>query len=135
MYPIELYVVAANVDGLKAGVYKYRPQTHELRLVGEGNRRGALAAAALGQAWMEKAPVVFVVGAAYKRTAAKYAERAPRYVHIEVGHVVENICLQAVALELGTTMVGAFKDEEVKQVLGMPREEDPVAIVPVGKPQ
>ena len=76
---------------------------------------------------------MFVVAAVLKRTEVKYGERAPRYVHIEVGHAVENLCLQAVALDLGTTMVGAFEDDDVKRVLAMPEGEQPLAIVPVGK--
>jgi len=133
LYPLELYIVASKVDGLKPAVYRYRPQTHELLHVGAGDKRSELATATLGQKWIEDAPCVIVVSAVYKRTEVKYGDRAPRYVHIEVGHAVENICLQAVALDLGTTMVGAFKDDEVKKVLGMSDEEQPMAIVPVGK--
>jgi len=51
----------------------------------------------------------------------------------EVGLAVENIRLQAVALDLGTTMVGAFTDDQVKKVVGMAEDERPLAIVPVGK--
>jgi len=133
LYPLELYVVAGNVDGVKPGVYKYTSQKHQLQSVVAGDKRSALASAALGQKWMEDAPCVFVIAAVYRRTEVKYGERAPRYVHIEVGHAVENICLQAVALDLGTTMVGAFEDDKVKTVVGMPADEQPLAIVPVGK--
>jgi SagB-type dehydrogenase family enzyme len=133
LFPLELYVVAGKVDGVKPGVYKYKPQTHQLLNVLAADKRSELATAALGQKWIASAPCVLVVGAVYTRTEVKYGERAPRYVHIEVGHAVENFCLQAVALDLGTTMVGAFKDEEVKKVIGMTEEEQPLVIVPVGK--
>ena len=33
LYPLEVYVVAGNVDGLQAGIYKYRQQGHELEKV------------------------------------------------------------------------------------------------------
>lgn len=133
LYPLELYVIAGNVGGLEPGVYKYKPQTHQLLAVASGDRRRALAAAALGQQWIATAPCVLALGAAYGRTEVKYRERAPRYVHIEVGLAVENICLQAVALDLGTTMVGAFTDDQVKKVVGMAQDEQPLAIVPVGR--
>jgi SagB-type dehydrogenase family enzyme len=133
LYPLEVYVVVGNVDGLNPGVYKYKPQTHQLLKVGAGDRRSELATAAVGQKWIQSSPCVFVIGAVYSRTEVKYGERAARYVHIEVGHAVENLCLQALALDLGTTMVGAFKDDEVKKILGMLAEEQPLAIVPVGK--
>lgn len=133
LYPLELYVFVGNVDGLKPGLYKYKPQTHQLLVVASRDKRSELATAALGQKWIETAPCVVVVGAVYSRMEAKYRERAARYVHIEVGHAVENLCLQAVALDLGTTMVGAFKDDEVKKVAGMAQDEQPLAIVPIGK--
>jgi SagB-type dehydrogenase family enzyme len=133
LYPLELYILVGNVDGIKPGVYKYRPQTHQLAKIASGDRRKELAAAALGQSWLQSAPCVFIVTAVYQRTAVKYGERGTRYVHIEVGHTVQNICLQAVALDLGSTMVGAFKDEEVKKVVGAALDEEPLAIVPIGK--
>ena len=30
LYSLEVYVVAGNVDGIQAGIYKYRPQGHEM---------------------------------------------------------------------------------------------------------
>jgi nitroreductase len=53
-------------------------------------------------------------------------------VHIEAGHAAENVCLQAVALSLGTTVVGAFSDAEVKRLLGL-GEKEPLLLIPVGK--
>lgn len=54
-----------------------------------------------------------------------------RYVHMEVGHMGQNISLQALALKLGTVMIGAFDDEQVKEILGI--KEEPLYIIPVGK--
>lgn len=133
LYPLELSIVVGNVGGVNPGVYRYMPQAHTLVRVTEGDRRSALVRAAGGQQWMADAACIVVVGAVYSRTEAKYGERAPRYVHIEVGHAVENLCLQAVALKLGTTVVGAFNDDEVKSVVGMPADEQPLALVPIGK--
>lgn len=134
LYPLELYIVVGNISGLDPGIYKYKPQTHQLALVKTGDHRANLAKAALDQEWMVNASCVFVVTTVYARTQVKYGGRAARYVHIEVGHTVENICLQAVALELGATMVGAFADADVKKAIGMQEEEEPLAIVPVGRP-
>ena len=134
LYPLEVYVVIGNINGIPPGIYKYHPKTHQLGRVKEGDHRHDLASAALGQDWMTGAPCIVVIGGVYRRTEAKYGERAARYVQIEVGHAVENICLQAVALDLGSTMVGAFNDGKVKDVVGMRRDEQPLAIVPVGRP-
>jgi SagB-type dehydrogenase family enzyme len=63
----------------------------------------------------------------------KYGERADRYVLLEAGSIAENIYLQGATLGLGTVLIGAFKDEEVKKVLQMPEDERPLIIMPLGK--
>lgn len=135
LYPLELYVVAGKVEGLAPGVYHYEPALHRLRPVAEGDRRAALARAALNQAAVSSAPAVFVVAAVVGRTTPRYGERAPRYVHMEVGAAVENILLQAVALGLGGVFVGAFQDAQVGQALGILPPEEVLALVPVGPPR
>ncbi len=70
----------------------------------------------------------------YRRTAKKYGKRARCYVQLEAGHASENILLQAVALELGTVVVGAFDDQEVQHVLDLPAEHEPLLVIPVGFP-
>lgn len=133
LYPLELYLVVAAVDGLEPGLYRYLPGEHALVLVGSCGR-GDLAAAALNQRAIAEAPVVFVLTAVHARTAQKYGERAPRYVHMEVGAAAENLLLQATALELGGVFIGAFRDDPVRQVLGVPEEHAPLALLPVGHP-
>jgi SagB-type dehydrogenase family enzyme len=97
--------------------------------------RDELAAAALDQRAVSEAAVDFVVTAIYSRTTRKYGQRGERYVHIETGHLGQNIHLQAVALGLGSLSVGAFSDEEVRKVLSLPQEEVPLYIIPVGHPR
>jgi SagB-type dehydrogenase family enzyme len=132
LYPLEIYVVAGDVAGLSPGVYRYRPDKHDLVLVADGDRRKPLASAALDQGWVRRAPAVLVIAAVYERTMAKYGERGRRYVHMEVGHAAQNVYLQATARGLGTVMVGAFDDDEVREVLGLPADHEPLGIMPVG---
>lgn len=48
-----------------------------------------------------------------------------------MGHAGQNVSLQAIALGLGTVMIGAFEDKQVQEVLGIKGE--PLYIIPVGK--
>jgi SagB-type dehydrogenase family enzyme len=133
-YPMEIFVVAGKVTWLAPGVYRYRPQSHDLVLVKRGDFREALAEEALSQEWVASAPVSIVITGVYERTMEKYGERGIRYVHIEAGAVAENVYLQAVSLKLGTTYVGAFYDEGVKELLGA-EDVAPLGVLPVGVPQ
>jgi len=134
-YPLEVYLFAGEIRDLPEGIYKYRPEGHQMIRVAEEDRRAALAAAARGQQFVTEAPVAIVIAAVLDRTAARYGRRAPRYVHMEAGHAAQNVDLQAVALGLGTVMVGAYDDDRVREVVGLPAEEDPLYILPVGRPR
>jgi SagB-type dehydrogenase family enzyme len=133
LYPLELYVVAGNVEGLADAVYRYEPKGHELIQVGTGDFRRELASAALGQDWVRAAPATFVFAGVFERTTKKYGERGRRYVHMEAGTAAQNLYLQAVARDLGTVVIGAFRDEEVRDVLGLPGDHAPLALMPVGR--
>lgn len=132
LYPLELYIVAGKVEGLKPGVYHYEPRGHYLTLVTAGNLRRALAAAA-HQSWIASAPAIVVFGAVYARTEAKYGDRAKRYVHIETGHAAENLHLQAEDLGLATIDVGAFDDQAVASLLHLSRDVAPLLLMPVSE--
>lgn len=134
LYPLDLYVVAGDVQDLAPGVYRYEPASHALLRVEAGDRRRELAGAALGQQWVADAPAVLVVVAVYARTTGKYGERGVRYARMEVGLIAQNVYLQAEALDLGTTFVGAFDDAAVQQSLGLPHDVEPLALLPVGIP-
>jgi SagB-type dehydrogenase family enzyme len=133
LYPLEIYVIAANVNGLLAGIYKYRPNRHELLRIIKGDRRNDLCDAALGQSSIRRSAAVIVLSGVYERTTEKYGERGIRYVHMEVGHAAQNIYLQAVSLGLGTVVIGAFRDEAVKRIFKMAGGEMPLYIMPVGR--
>jgi len=132
LYPLELYCVAGAVTGLVPGVYHYLPRLHTLQTVLPEDRRVLLADAALDQEWLAAAPVVLALGALFRRTTRKYGERGIRYVHIEVGHVAQNVCLMAGALGLGAATVGAFDDAAVQTVLGLPDDVVPLYLLPAG---
>jgi len=132
-YPLELYAVVGAVEGLDPGLYRYVPAGHALATVAQGDLRAALSEAALSQAAIQAAPVALVFAAVIERTAARYGERAERYVHIEVGAAAENIHLQVESLGLGTVFMGAFRDDAVKSVLDLPPEQVVFGIMPVGR--
>jgi SagB-type dehydrogenase family enzyme len=143
-YPLEIFVfvgkqgvIASEAkqapEELQAGIYHYEADSHSLSLHNPADLRPDLARATLDQEFIIDAPVDIVICALYHRTSYRYGRRGERYVHIEVGHVGENIHLQAVALGLATVEVGAFHDEEVWKILGVEEQIKPLYIMPLGK--
>jgi len=51
---------------------------------------------------------------------------------MDAGIAAQNLHLQAEALGLGSVAIGAFNDEEVARVLGLPEAEKPLYLVPAG---
>ena len=133
LYPLELYIVVGDVEGIDKGVYRYRPEEHELEKVKDGDIRAELADAAVGQECVSDAAIDLVFAAVYERTTRKYGERGIRYAQMEAGHATQNVYLQAVSLDLGTVVIGAFVDCEVKEIMNMQEQESPLYIMPVGR--
>ncbi len=135
LYPIEIYLVAARVEGLLPGLYRYETRRHRLVRIAAGDRRKELAAAALDQESVREAPAALVIAAVEKRTAKKYGSRAERYVKVEAGCVAENVALQAAASGLGTVVVGAFDDARLSAAAALAPGEQPLLVMPFGKPR
>jgi SagB-type dehydrogenase family enzyme len=134
LYPLETILCAGRAGTLPPGVYKYRPARHHLILLADGDRRADLAKAALGQAWIRQAPATIALAAVFARITGRYQQRGIRYAWMEAGHAAQNVCLQAVALGLGAVPVGAFDDRAVQRILRMSSEEEPLYLIPVGRP-
>jgi len=136
-YPLTLYVVVGEktCGDVPAGVYRYRPDEHALVFQLAGDQRKPLATAALGQAFVAQAPLVMVLAANFSITTGRYGKRGTQYVYMEVGHVGENVHLQAKAMGLGTCMVGAFDDSGVSAALNLPTGQEPLYIMPIGYPK
>jgi len=108
-------------------------QPWEFIIVRKSEIKRELAVAALNQTFIEEAPVVIVVCANESRSAHGYGNRgATLYCIQDTAAAIQNIHLAAKALGLATCWVGAFREEEARKVLGIPRGVRPVAIIPVG---
>ncbi len=135
LYPLEIYVVVGNVNGLSPGIYKYLPEGHQLMKIYHEDVRNDLAEAAINQDFIAQASMSLVYSAVYSRTTGKYGKRGKeRYVCMDMGHSAQNVCLQVVAMNLGTCPVGAFDDMMVRNVVMLPNDEEPLYIMPIGYP-
>jgi len=133
LFPLEIYAVVGNVEGLEPGVYRYISGEHKIIRVIDRDVRDELSQAALGQRMVREAPASVFFSAVLGRMTGVYGEqRGRRYIYMEIGHSAQNVYLQAEALGLGTCAVGAFSDDMVALVLELPAEEVPLYIMPVG---
>jgi SagB-type dehydrogenase family enzyme len=135
LYPIELYLVVFDVDGLAPGVYHYGVERHELELLSVGDFRREVFRAALSQEMIWDASLVMVMTALFARVQWKYLDRSYRYALLEAGHLGQNVYLAATALGLGPCGIGAFFDDDLNRLLGVDGyDEAAVYVMAVGIP-
>jgi nitroreductase len=110
-------------------------QPQEFIVVRSREVKERLAEAALGQRFIAQAQVVIVVCSDMRRIVWRYGERGRHFYSIIDGAFASMIILlTAVNLGLGACFVGAFRDEDVSAILGLPREVRPIGIIGIGYP-
>ncbi len=134
LYPLSIYLVAGDVDGLSPGVYRYRPKAHAIVKIKGADQRAKLTRAAGGQRWVGDAPATIVIAVNYGRMD-HYHQRGKMYADMEQGHAAQNILLQATALGLGAVPVGAVSEAGLAKVLDLPAEFTAEYLVSVGHPK
>ncbi|MBN1232244.1 MAG: SagB/ThcOx family dehydrogenase [Candidatus Coatesbacteria bacterium] len=133
IYPLEFYVAISKVEGIEAGLYKYNSLHHKLKLIKSGDLRKDLSEASLGQSCIKNASFIIIFTAVFGSIKLRYGNRGIQYTHNEVGHAGQNIYLQAVSLNIGTVVVGAFVEEKVKAVLDLKDNQSVLYMMPVGQ--
>jgi len=110
-------------------------QSWEFILIKDEETKKKLCDAALGQCFIQEAPLTIVVCANQKRSSSRYGSRgANLYSICDASAAIQNILLSAYALGLGTCWIGAFYEDEVSRILELPEGIKPIAIIPIGYP-
>ena len=125
-YPLTVYVFNAD------GVFTYQPQGHKLITVSDKDQRPDLAG--VSQRSVGQAAVTFVITGDPSKLGARAAARAQQFMTLEVGHVAQNLALQAVALGLGSVPIGGFDPAAVAKLLNLPESQAVIYLLPVGYP-
>jgi len=122
-HAFETLLCVNNVAGLRPGLYRFLALDHALV---EENLQSDVAArlveACLGQDFVKSCAVTFIWIADVYRMTYRYGERGYRYLHLDAGHVCQNLYLAAEAIGCGVCAIAAFEDDEVNRVLGLDGE-------------
>ena len=123
-HAFETYLLVNRVQGLESGLYYFHAATHGLIPVStEAGLADRLEAACLGQASIAASAVTFIWVAIPYRMTWRYGERSYRYLHLDAGHVCQNLHLGAEAIGAGACAIGAFSDEAVNDFLSLDGED------------
>jgi SagB-type dehydrogenase family enzyme len=120
LHPIELYVLARNIDGVRPGLYHYAADRHRLELLRAGATRRQIVSYLPSQAWFGDAAAVMLMTAVFPRTQWKYEfPRAYRVILAEAGHLCQTFCLTATWLGLAPFCTMALADSRIEKDLGI----------------
>jgi SagB-type dehydrogenase family enzyme len=120
LHPVEAYVLARNVEGLRAGLYHHNAADHRLELLRRGASSREITRYLANQWWYAGAAFVVFMTAVFSRTQWKYDyARAYRAVLLEAGHLCQTFCLTATWLNLAPFCTLAFADSKIEKALGI----------------
>lgn len=110
-------------------------QAYQVYVVESPDKIRALAQATYNQRCVLEAPAILVFCTDPPRSIAKYGDRGRDLYCIQDATIAATIGhLAAVALGLGSVLVGAFKTDQVARVVGAPPHQVPILMLPVGHP-
>jgi len=132
--PVETELVGQLLDAAQMAPSAGNLQARDFIVISDKATKQKLAKAAMGQSFIEQAPVAVVIIANFERSSRIYRSRGELYAIQDASAGIENLLLAAHSMGLGTCWVGAFDEAKVSELLGIPNKAKPVAIIPLGYP-
>jgi SagB-type dehydrogenase family enzyme len=133
LYPIEIYVAAAEVEGLEAGLYHFSPADLKLRGLRRGDWREFMARAAANRSSLAHARAIVVITSIFWRSTWKYRARGYRYCFWDGGTMLANLLAAASAEDIPAEVITSFMDPDLEALLGIDGDsEGMVALAALG---
>jgi SagB-type dehydrogenase family enzyme len=135
LFPLELYVLAREVETIADGIYHYNVRRHAVELVRHGRWFAEMDKMMVTAPFIANANLIFFLSAVFNRTQKKYGPRGYRYILLEAGHVAQNLCLAATGQNLGSLCMGGYIDSQLNRFMEYDGVSEAVVYsVAVGQP-
>ena len=123
-HAFETILLINNVEGLEPGLYRFLAIEHKLvQLRIESDLAEKITKACLGQTMVQTSAVTFIWVAVSERMKWRYGERGYRYLHLDAGHVCQNLYLIAEGINCGVCAIAAYQDDELNRILNLDGEQ------------
>ena len=125
-YPVEIYLLSLNSQ-LKKGIYHYYVPNHSLERIFE-NKKFEIKKTftPFNLTWISQASVIIVMTAVIGRSYIKYGDRAYKFIHLEAGHIGQNMYLISSALGMGCCAIGGQVDSYIAKTLDLDETHEPI---------
>lgn len=117
LYPLEVYVAAHRIAGLRGGTHRYDVERHALEQHSSADPWPSILDASPVPDLVAGGALALLVLAVFGRTRFKYGLRGYRFALLEAGHLVQNTVLAAAALELAALPYGGYYDYRLDELV------------------
>lgn len=134
LFPIDIFVSMQNVQDTPQVLARYNPLAHRLTVHGDASHTTALASALhAAPSWAADAGALLVLVGQFWKSKHKYGTRGYRYCLLDAGHLGQNVCLAATALEMSACPVGSFDETIIERALSLDGvDESPIHVIALG---
>jgi len=130
-FPVELYYLSYNTEGLENGAYHYnfKDKSLEQLLKKDFTRKDQRE---IISPYLDNPAGTIVFTSVISRSEIKYGLRAYPYSLIEAGHMGQNILLASSEIGIGACPVSGFVDKKAKEILDLTENEIPIYSISLG---
>lgn len=124
-HAFETWLVINNVSGIQPGLYRFIASKHQLALIThsiDNDIADQVTVCCANQSFIKTAAVLFIWVAIPYRMSWRYGERAYRYLHLDAGHICQNLYLAAESIDAGVCAIAAYDDDQLNAFLGLDGE-------------
>ncbi len=122
-HAFETFLLINNVEGIKPGLYRYIALSHKLmEITTESEIAQKVTNACHEQEFIKNSAVTFIWSAVVDRMKWRYGERGYRYLHLDAGHICQNLYLAAESIDSGVCAIGSYDDDAINSLLGLDGE-------------
>lgn len=118
-YPLEVYPLVLNVEGLKNGIYHYYVKSNALEVLDISGGIEKEIRKNIDLDWAKESTLILIITAIFYRTQMKYYERGYRHILSELGGLNQNIYLLSTALGIGCCSMGGYFDDGINKLLDL----------------
>jgi SagB-type dehydrogenase family enzyme len=120
---LELYLAVLEPGWLEAGAHHYDRAGHHLSRLVEGGGRADWAPLVPSLGLVVGGSVLWLIIGDGARVGGKYGGRGLRFLLLEAGHLMQNLCLLSGGLGLATVPLGGFLEQDLARRLQLPAED------------
>jgi SagB-type dehydrogenase family enzyme len=117
---LELYLAVLDRDWLPQGLYHYDRAGHALAQITADADRSSWQAIVPSLELVDGGALLWVLVGDGERVCAKYVARGLRFLLLEAGHLMQNLCLVSASLRLATVPLGGFFESEIAHAFQLP---------------